>query len=86
MEDRETVNNEDSEAAHNSEVAPAENESPKTTGSELSQKIWSVVTFDGLAASGITYQEALEKMAVLTGENVSGLCIVTDEAAARISK
>lgn len=81
------INNDDhSETAHNKEVAPAEIEHPDAVGSDLSKPQWSVVAFDGLAASGITYHEAMAKMAQLTGENVSGLCIITDEAAARLVK
>ncbi len=75
-----------SETAHDKEVAPAEEGSSEEVGSDLSKQIWSVVAFDGLAASGITYHEAKAKMAQLTGEKVSGLCIITDEAAARMAK
>lgn len=54
--------------------------------SELEQPIWSVVTFEKTAASGLTYAQAAEKLEKLKSEKVSGLCIVTDEAAARIPK
>ena len=68
------------------EPAPAEAGSTEASKSELSENIWSVVTFGELAASGLTYQDAAQKMAQLSKENVSGLCIITDEAASRIGK
>ncbi len=52
---------------------------------ELAEHIWSVITFDETAASGLTFDEACELRAKLEAEKVSGLCIVTDEAAARMS-
>jgi hypothetical protein len=54
--------------------------------SELEMPIWSVVTFEKTTASGLTYDAAAEKLEKLKSEKVSGLCIVTDEAAARIKK
>ncbi len=59
--------------------------SGKNAPSELEGKIWSVITFDTCAASGLTYAKAAEKLEELKAENISGLCIVTDEAAARIT-
>lgn len=53
--------------------------------SELAEPLWSVVTFDECAASGLQYDEAVETLRRLEAEKVSGLCIVTDDAAARIS-
>lgn len=53
--------------------------------SELDEPIWSVVTFEKVAASGLTYNEAFEKLEKLKSEKVSGLCVVTDEAAARLN-
>ena len=54
--------------------------------SELSKPRWSVVSFEARAASSLTYKQATEKLAELAAQKVSGLCIVTDEAAARIDK
>jgi hypothetical protein len=53
--------------------------------SELEMPVWAVVTFDGRAADGLTYAEAAEELERLRAEKVSGLCIVTSEAAARMS-
>lgn len=53
--------------------------------SELAENIWSVITFDETAASGLTYNEAVKLRTKLEAEKVSGLCIITDEAAARMT-
>lgn len=66
-----------------SEEVPAVEETGK---SELELPVWSVVTFEKTAASGLTYPEAAETLEKLKAEKVSGLCIVTDEAAARMPK
>ena len=54
--------------------------------SELEQPMWSVVTFEKRAAKNLTYAAAAEKLEKLKAEKVSGLCIITDEAAARLTK
>jgi hypothetical protein len=51
--------------------------------SRLDEPVWSVVSFDKLEAGGMTYRQAEELMAALDMQDVPGLCIVTDEAAAR---
>ncbi len=68
--------------AENSDEISAAGEDFK---SELDAPIWSVVTFENCAASGLSYQEASEKLGKLKTEKVSGLCIITDEAAARLT-
>ncbi|MBA4121396.1 MAG: hypothetical protein H0X72_02885 [Acidobacteria bacterium] len=52
--------------------------------SELAEQRWSVVTFESRAASGLTYDEAVQKLDELRKENKFGLCIITDEAAERV--
>ena len=54
--------------------------------SELDEPQWSVVSFDRHEAGGLTYFEAVETMSRLNADRVSGLCIVTDEAARRMSR
>jgi len=54
--------------------------------SELSEARWSVVSFEARAASNLTYEQATEKLAELAARKIAGLCIITDEAAARIDK
>lgn len=53
--------------------------------SELEQPIWSVVSFDRCEASGLTYFEAVDRIATLEEEKVPGLCIITDDAAQRVT-
>ena len=72
------------QTAYPNEVAPAESDSPEVIKSDLSKPLWSVVTFSGCAESGLTYDEAVASMALLATEQVSGLCIVTDDAAAKL--
>ena len=52
--------------------------------SELDLPIWSVVSFDRCEASGMTFADASKKMAELEAQKITGLCLVTDEAASRI--
>ncbi len=52
--------------------------------SELDLPTWSVVSFDQCEFSGLTFANAIAKMAELESRKVAGLCIVTDDAAARI--
>ena len=52
---------------------------------ELREHFWSVVSFDKSEANGLTYSQAEQKLAELAAQKVSGLCIITDEAAARIA-
>lgn len=62
------------------EVAPAEEFS-----SELSEPSWSVVTRDSVAVSHLKYDEAALCAEGLKKQGISGICIVTDEAAARVT-
>ncbi|MEZ5427814.1 MAG: hypothetical protein R2747_16210 [Pyrinomonadaceae bacterium] len=71
--------------AQEEKVVPAEEAaSEEDFSSELNEPRWSVVTFEKCVARGLTYDEAFQKMEELRKENLSGLCILTDEAAARI--
>jgi hypothetical protein len=53
--------------------------------SELRERVWSVISFEKLEAANLTYTEAEQKLAELEAQKFSGLCIVTDEVAARIA-
>jgi hypothetical protein len=66
--------------------AEAENASAEDFPRELRLNVWSVVSFEKCEAGGLTYAEAEQKLSSLKAQKVSGLCIVTDEAAARIHK
>ena len=55
-----------------------------TNESELSAARWAVISFERCEASGLTYDQAVEKRAELEQQKIAGLGIVTNEAAARI--
>lgn len=52
--------------------------------SELDKSCWSIVTYNSVAVSHLTYQEAVKWADDLKKQGVSGLCIITDEAAKRV--
>lgn len=52
--------------------------------SELSAPRWAVITFEKCVAKNLSYEEAARKLAKLKRQKISGLCIVSDEAAGRI--
>lgn len=52
---------------------------------ELNEARWSVVTFEKCAAKNLTYDDASQKLQELKNQNIPGLCIVTDEAAERLT-
>jgi hypothetical protein len=60
-------------------------DSDDSFNSELRQPCWSVVSFEQLVAKSLTYEEAVRKIDELEKQRVSGLCLITDEAAERIS-
>lgn len=62
----------------------AEEQEKEIVLSELHQNVWSVVSFEKCIKGNLTYDEALAEMERLKAEKVSGLCIITDEAAERI--
>ncbi len=66
-------------------TAQTKEPSDKIILNELEEPQWSVINFETCAGSGFTYDEAVKKMAKLAEQKVSGLCIVTDEAANRIN-
>jgi hypothetical protein len=53
--------------------------------SELESPIWSVISFERCEAAQKTYTEAVAMIAELEAKGISGLCIVTDEAASRVT-
>lgn len=59
--------------------------SDKKFSGELNAPDWSVVSFETCLASNLTYDKALKKMKQFKAKKISGLCIVTDAAAKRIT-
>jgi hypothetical protein len=52
--------------------------------SELDQPRWSVVSFERREASGLAYRQAAALLQDLDSRGVTGLCIITDDAADRV--
>ncbi len=54
--------------------------------SELNERRWAVLSERGCEDSSLTYADAAGLIARLRGERISGLCVVTDAAAARLPR
>lgn len=52
---------------------------------DLNDARWSLVSFDRREAGGLTYAQAVHLMSELDALDVPGLCIVTDEAAGKLT-
>jgi hypothetical protein len=79
------INVDENEEISEESVQEIEQLVPETGLSELLEPRWSVITFEGCAVCGLNYDEATTWMQKLKNQGLSGLCIVTDEAAERIS-
>lgn len=53
--------------------------------SELEEPRWAVISFERTEAAGLTFWQASRRMEELDSQGVAGLCIVTDDAAARLN-
>lgn len=58
----------------------------ESTVAELEANRWAVISFDRCEATGLTFDEARARLAELENQHIAGLCIVTDEVAARLRK
>ena len=54
--------------------------------SELGEQLWAVISERGCEAAGLAHAEAAGLVRRLAGERVSGLCVVTADAAARLQR
>lgn len=52
--------------------------------SELESPIWSVISFERVEATDLNYASAARLLAELEAKKVAGLCVVSNDAAARI--
>ena len=52
--------------------------------SELGERRWAVQSERGSEAAGLTYEEATALVRELRGRDVSGLCVITREAASHL--
>jgi hypothetical protein len=58
---------------------------PAAIESELDKAMWSVVSFNQRQAGGLTYKQAAVLLSELDAYDIPGLCIITDDAASRLS-
>jgi len=54
--------------------------------SELNEQSWAVLSERGCEAHGLNYNDAHLLLRALMREKISGLCIITDAAAHRVSR
>jgi hypothetical protein len=54
--------------------------------SELRERRWAVLSERGCEDAGLSYEEAAGLVARLKAERVSGLCVITDAAAAHLPR
>jgi hypothetical protein len=87
MESKENQKSDEAATAQKTKVAPTTKtaSSDEDFSSELNAPKWSVVSFETCLASSLTYDGAMKKMKQLKAKKISGLCIITDEAAKRIT-
>ena len=64
--------------------SPANSNYPHHELSELEKPQWSVVSFSGVVAGGLTYSQATRLIDVLGENDLHGLCVITDVAALQI--
>ena len=76
----------DREEEEEEEVSEEAADQSEDYSSELAIPGWSVISFEGVAMSGLSYEEASRWLEKLNEQKISGLCIVTDEAAGRMSR
>ena len=53
--------------------------------SELGKEKWAVISDRGCEATGLTHEDARRLVHRLAGEGRHGLCIISDEAASRMT-
>ena len=54
--------------------------------SELNETRWSVLSERGCEAHGLSYNDAHLMLRALKREKISGLCVITDDAAHRVAR
>ena len=62
----------------------AETVQSHSAASELDEHVWSVISFERVEGSSLDYTDAEKLLTDLESHGVAGLCIVSDNAAARI--
>lgn len=54
--------------------------------SELEEPRWAVLSFDKVEGGNLRYPEAVRLLSELDAKGIAGLCIVTDQTAARLAR
>lgn len=65
-------------------AAYRESEHEPTT--EMDEPRWSVISFARCEASHLTFADAARRLSELEAAGIAGLCLVTDDAAERLSR
>lgn len=55
-------------------------------GSDLESPRWAVLSFDNAEGGNLTYSDAVRLLSELDAKGIAGLCIVTDQTAARLAR
>lgn len=85
MENEETENPSEARTAQEIVVPAVEQVADENTLCELDEPRWSVISFEKRVGKNLKYPDAAAMLEKLASEKVSGLCIVTDEAAEKMS-
>ena len=86
MENEENRKSDESFNAQNIEIVPLKAASDEFLSSEFNEPRWAVISFEEREAADLTYDEAARKLQELAGNGVFGLCIITNEAAAKAAR
>jgi hypothetical protein len=65
-------------------IPTLEERSEPRIDTDLDKNQWTLVSFNGVEAGGLTYRQAARLMEVLGENGIHGLCIITDAAALNI--
>lgn len=85
MENEESENSDELQTIQEIAVPAVATVADENLLSELDQQIWSVISFEKRVGKNLKYADAASMLKELVGEKISGLCIVTDDAAEKMS-
>lgn len=77
------MSNQDLKAKDENTENQPQNAAEENASSELNESVWAVVSFDECLAANLSYAEAAKKLAESEKRGINGLCVVTNETAAR---
>ncbi|MGI8669414.1 MAG: hypothetical protein ACR2J3_06120 [Aridibacter sp.] len=82
----ENIENQAEENIQESQIIQTEESPNENFLSELHAPVWAVVSFEKVVEGNLTYDKAVRKMQELIEQKVSGLCIITENAAQKIAE